>query len=315
MDPICHTLVGGCLARTGLRHHTGLATATLVIAANLPDLDVVAIPLGENLAFRRGWTHGVLALVVLPLLLALLMTAWNRVWPRPGRPPVRFRPLLWLSVIGVLTHPFLDYLNTYGLRWLMPFRDRWYYGDTLFIVDPWMWLLLGAGIWWSLRAERRGGPNPGRPARLAVGAMALYLGAMMLTTVAARSAIRREVGDRRFMAAPVPVIPCRKDVIVDDGERYRGGRFTFGSAPRLRIEWTVPKGADPAAVAAVLAASNGRAFLHWARFPAFSREFSGDTVTVRVRDLRYAGDEARGWAVLSVRTARPDSAGRAPDLR
>jgi inner membrane protein len=32
------------------------------------------------------------------------------------------------------------------MRWLSPFSDRWTYGDTLFIVDPWLWLLLGGGL-------------------------------------------------------------------------------------------------------------------------------------------------------------------------
>ena len=32
------------------------------------------------------------------------------------------------------------------MRFLYPFDKRWFYGDTLFIVDPWVWLVLGAGV-------------------------------------------------------------------------------------------------------------------------------------------------------------------------
>jgi inner membrane protein len=46
----------------------------------------------------------------------------------------------------VLTHPALDWLNNYGMRWLMPFDGRWFYGDALFIVDPWVWLVLGGVV-------------------------------------------------------------------------------------------------------------------------------------------------------------------------
>ena len=46
----------------------------------------------------------------------------------------------------MLTHPALDWLNTYGIRLLMPFDGRWFYGDVLFIVDPWVWLLLGTAV-------------------------------------------------------------------------------------------------------------------------------------------------------------------------
>jgi inner membrane protein len=37
-------------------------------------------------------------------------------------------------------------LNTYGIRLLMPFSGEWFYGDALFIVDPWVWLLAGAAV-------------------------------------------------------------------------------------------------------------------------------------------------------------------------
>jgi inner membrane protein len=42
------------------------------------------------------------------------------------------------------------------VRFLYPFDRRWFYGDTLFIVDPWVWLLLGAGVALSARI---GAPN------------------------------------------------------------------------------------------------------------------------------------------------------------
>ncbi len=37
-------------------------------------------------------------------------------------------------------------MNTYGVRLLMPFDERWFYGDSLFIIDPWIWLVLAAGV-------------------------------------------------------------------------------------------------------------------------------------------------------------------------
>ncbi|HJS48053.1 MAG TPA: metal-dependent hydrolase, partial [Gemmatimonadales bacterium] len=152
MDNLCHTLAGAALARAGLGRRTALGTAALVLGANLPDLDVVSVFLGRtsDLAFRRGWTHGVLAMAAWPFVLTTLLLAWDR-WrrrSRPGRAPVVPSALLLASVIGVLSHPLLDLLNTYGVRVLMPFSEQWYYGDTLFIVDPWAWLLLGAGLAW-----------------------------------------------------------------------------------------------------------------------------------------------------------------------
>lgn len=150
MDPIAHSLVGACLSETRLRRLSTLATPTLVLAANAPDIDIVSTAFGGDfsLGFRRGWTHGVLAMAILPLVLAGLIVLADRVIAalRHQPPKARAGPLIVLSYLGVLTHPLLDWLNTYGIRLLMPFDDRWFYGDALFIIDPWVWLLVGSAV-------------------------------------------------------------------------------------------------------------------------------------------------------------------------
>ncbi|MDF1822203.1 MAG: metal-dependent hydrolase [Alcanivoracaceae bacterium] len=159
MDPFAHTLVGAGLAATGLRKQTRYATAALIIGANLPDIDVLATFWGEDsmLYHRRGWTHGILALVVLPMVLAGLIALWQRLFakPRPDTPAFRFSVLLALCYLAVATHPLLDWLNTYGVRLLMPFDDTWFYGDTLFIIDPWLWLLPLAAVMFGWHASNR----------------------------------------------------------------------------------------------------------------------------------------------------------------
>ena len=157
MDPLTHTLVGASLAATRLGEKTRLAAPAMIIGANLPDVDVLAYTRGPDFAlgFRRGWTHGVLALVVLPALLAIGLWLWDRWRHHDGSDPSLATGWLFgLSYLAVATHPTLDWLNTYGMRWLMPFRDTWYYGDSVFIVDPWLWLILGAGWLLGRRATR-----------------------------------------------------------------------------------------------------------------------------------------------------------------
>ncbi len=154
MDPFAHTFTGAALAATGLRRATPLATAALLLGANAPDIDFATTLGGDylSLAHRRGWTHGLPAVVVLPFLITGLLLFWDRFVRRrrdPGAVPAEPWPLLGVAAIGVISHPVLDWLNNYGMRWLMPFDGRWFYGDALFIIDPWVWLVVGGAAFLS----------------------------------------------------------------------------------------------------------------------------------------------------------------------
>jgi inner membrane protein len=151
MDPLAHTLVGATLAETGLKRASRLGALSLMVGANLPDVDAVAILWGQDTALlaRRGWTHGIVGLAVLPWIWVGMLAAFDRVVTRrrdPAAPKLRLGLLLGLTYLAALTHPVLDWLNTYGVRLLMPFDTRWYYGDALFIIDPWVWLLMGSAV-------------------------------------------------------------------------------------------------------------------------------------------------------------------------
>jgi len=154
MDPIAHTLVGASLAQTGLRRTTPYAAAALIAGANLPDIDALATLGGSDFSLwlRRGWSHGAPALVLLPILLTAILVFLAR--RRDLKTPVRPGILLALAYFATLTHPTLDWMNNYGMRWLMPIEQRWFYGDTLFIVDLWIWTALG-GVVFLARERRR----------------------------------------------------------------------------------------------------------------------------------------------------------------
>jgi inner membrane protein len=151
MDPLTHTLAGAAIARARPWRTVPLALPAALLGANAPDLDAVFYLIDPDLAlyYRRGHTHGVVAMILLPLALWGLLLAWDRL-ARRGT-PARAGPLLAVSALATWSHPLLDWLNTYGVRFLMPFDGRWFYGDTLFIVDPWLWLILGGGLFLSTR--------------------------------------------------------------------------------------------------------------------------------------------------------------------
>lgn len=162
MEPLAHTLAGAALARTSLGRRTRLAGAALVLGAVVPDIDVLSYAWGADaaLGFRRGWTHGPPALLLMAGVLTIGLWVYDARQRRrdPDLPRANVLGLLLAATIGVATHPFLDWLNTYGIRLLMPFDPRWFYGDALFIVDPWLWLILGGSLFLG-----RGSSSSGRP--------------------------------------------------------------------------------------------------------------------------------------------------------
>jgi inner membrane protein len=341
MDNLCHTLVGATLAEAGGRRLTPLATATLVVGANLPDVDVAALAWGPAaaVAWRRGLTHGILALVLLPPLLAGAMLVWDRrvrLRRSPDALPARPLALLGLAAAAVLSHPLLDWLNNYGMRWWMPLAGTWSYGDALFIADVWVWLALGLGVLVAWRRRRHGVAHPERPARAALALVALYIASMLLVTAAAGAAAREgfsRAGVRvgHLMASPVPWDPLRRQVVADAGDRYVLGtvdwlrRPIFAAAPG-----DVPKGNPPLETAAVAAAArsvDGARFLSWARFPFYrvERPLAGGTrsggtggALVWLLDARYALAPGARFGALAVRVPeereRP-AASRSPRSR
>jgi len=153
MDPFTHTLVGVCLSRTRAARRVRQAGAAAIVGANLPDIDVISLLQGSDvgLGFRRGWTHGPPALLILPLIWIGILFVFDRIrrGRKPDLPALEPGKLLGWCYLGCLTHPLLDWLNTYGIRFLMPFDGSWFYGDALFIIDPWLWLILGGALYLS----------------------------------------------------------------------------------------------------------------------------------------------------------------------
>ncbi len=82
MENLSHTLTGWALGEAGLKQRTRFANATLMIAANLPDVDVLVYATSTSaVSFRRGWTHGLLAQAILPIALTAVMALVARLRP------------------------------------------------------------------------------------------------------------------------------------------------------------------------------------------------------------------------------------------
>ena len=301
MDNLCHTLVGVAVAQAGFKRKTALATVTSAIAANLPDIDVlVFLTDTPSVAFRRGITHGAPAQILLPIAFATLMWVIGRArTPRTG-PPVHVGWLLVISYVGVVAHVFMDLLNTYGVRLLSPISQRWFYGDAVFIVDIWLWLVLGAGIFLSR------GHRPKYRAAIALLCAALYVGGMVASARIARGIVHHEwvarSGDapRALMVGPRPLSLTLKSIIVDTGHGYVEGTFRWLA---LRVEFdatSTPKNDTAPGVAEARADSRVQGILVWSRFPFWTTRDVPEGIEVQLRDMRFKQGPGRGGFTATV---------------
>jgi inner membrane protein len=276
MDNLTHSLVGALIGQMGLKRKTGLAMPTLIIAANIPDIDAVATVLGghQHLAIRRGVTHGPIAMLVLPLLLWGIMLWFDRWQTKRGKRPEKRLPvdkvwLLGLAYIGCLSHPLFDWFNSYGIRLLEPFSSQWFYGDMLFIIDVWLLAALASGIWLSLRRERRDRQNWTKPARVAAFGIAAYLGFNGALTWFVETTAK---GDAPYpavaVANEVPIAFWRRDLLIRTADgHYDSVHCTLLSCDRRPVQLKPTNMADRRIVSWARSDPDAQAFLFWSRMP------------------------------------------------
>ena len=153
MDNITHSLIGIAAGET-LSLQTKKARAPLwiasILASNLPDIDVIFSPLlsqGKlgSLLQHRGHTHTLLGGSFLVLLVFLLFRWWKRNEDLP------WREIAIASAVGFVLHIFADSWNSYGVHPFWPVYNGWFYGDILFILEPWIWALFLPWIFYGLK--------------------------------------------------------------------------------------------------------------------------------------------------------------------
>jgi inner membrane protein len=120
-----------------------------IIANNFPDTDLLARLIDPTpmsyLVQHRGYTHTLLWAIPQALLVFTMVQWWAKKQDKIL--------LFGLCLLGLITHLLLDYQNSYGIHMFSPFDHHWMYGDTLFIVEPTLWIpVLALGfLTWSSR--------------------------------------------------------------------------------------------------------------------------------------------------------------------
>lgn len=301
MDNLTHTFFGLALARTGLERTTPRATAALLIGANLPDIDLVTWLAGNitYLQHHRGMTHSITGIFWQAGLVAALLYLLHR---RQVAGPARTKPmmLLLMALIGMGSHLLLDYTNSYGIRPFLPFQSRWYAGDLVFIIDPWLLaiLALGLGVPSLFRLVYQEIGAKTRSYQLSATLTLLGVGAFWGCKWISHQNALDELAQRsyptgvpvRLGALPRFLNPFAWYGVVETEKAYH---LTFAGWSILQSDFetrrlrTLPKTAEGSIVDSAVQGAQARIFMDFARYPIFQVTPAPDGYEVLARDLRF----------------------------
>jgi inner membrane protein len=312
LEPITHFLTGACLGRAGLNRKTALATLTLTLAAEAPDLDVIGGTVRGSafgFAHHRGFTHSLLgvpldALLVLGFVYLLWRIRGRRV--NDSKVPPRWGLLFLYACLAGLSHILLDFTNNYGVRPFWPFSERWYSWDIVFIVEPVMlaFLILGLvvpSLFNLIDREigvRRRAPRGRVAATLALFGVVLMWGLRDYEHRRAVNALEARTYNGadplRASAYPKWIDPFHWDGVVETPAFFALAPVN-SLTPEVDPEGSLEIRYKPEETPVTLAAKNsyiGRVFLDWAQYPIPETETlqpPQEGYIVLFQDLRYAG--------------------------
>jgi inner membrane protein len=309
LEPVTHFLTGACMGRAGLNRKTALATLTLMLAAEAPDLDVLSRFDGPAFGFahHRGFTHSFLGI---PIMAAAVVGFVYLIWRLRGRKlknpnlPPRWGLLFLYACLAGLSHILLDFTNNYGVRPFWPFSEKWYSWDIVFIWEPVMFSVLLLGLilpsFFSLIDQEIGARAPGPRGRVAatfalVGVVLLwglrdYEHRRAVNALAART--YQGADPLRVSAYPALTNPFHWYGVVETPAFFALARVN-SLVPEVDPEDQLDIHYKPEETPVTLAAKSsyiGRVYLSWAQYPITETEAldppEGGYI-VEFQDLRF----------------------------
>ena len=262
MDNLAMTLFGATLTFGRLGRDLPRRTALIVaiLAANLPDIDILYFLVGGPDAFvyrHATWTHSLVALAVLPLVIAGITSLASR---------LRFVPLLMLAGAAMVGHLALDMAGSWGIAPLTPFSTLRIGAGWVYSTDLYVWALLSLPLW----LPRFAGVPAERVSVIALGLVVAWIGLLGGLSGFARAkaeAVAEAAGlnpsDVRVYASPF--LPTRWNGLVSDGAHVAQIRVSLTGESVL--ESVHLRNLEHPAVRLAVATDAGSRYLNWAAMP------------------------------------------------
>jgi inner membrane protein len=299
------------MGRSGLNRKTALATLTLTLAAEAPDLDVLGGFRGRAFGFahHRGFTHSFLGVPIDALaVVGFVYLIWRLRGRKTKDPnlPLRWGVLFLYACLAGLSHILLDFTNNYGVRPFWPFSEKWYSWDIVFIVEPvmlgFMFLGLIVPAFFALIdreiGARRSAPRGRVAATLALLGIVSIWGLRDFEHRRAVNALEARTYDGaeplRVSAYPKMIDPFHWYGVVETTAFFALAPID-SLAPEVDPEGTLEIRYKPQETPVTIAAKQsyiGRAFLAWAQYPVMETETLAspqESYIVYFEDIRFAG--------------------------
>ncbi len=325
MEPITHLLTGTCLGRAGFNRKAAYATLAMTLAAEAPDFDILWSGRGPvaRLEHHRGFWHSFAGAPLVALFVVGAIWIWHT-WlvhhrlrnphflrgyhriPSDG-PPIRWGLLWCFAILADLSHLFLDWATTYGVRPLFPFSAHWYAGSFVCLFEPTIFFfLVAAGVAPALFALADGEIGVRKQRFRGQGWAILALSAMVIIfswrwaehrvgTQLLRSQPITTEAATHISLNPYPINPYHWFAIVATKDTYQTANLDLSTGDiTTSPDDTIYK---PPVTSAVLAAEHsymGDVFMDWSTYPVVGEAGSvgspadgGPWTRVDFRDLRF----------------------------
>ena len=225
MDTLTHALSGALLVRAvasirlktpsyelPLRHQVVAGFA----AAAFPDIDFFLrlVDTLTYLSWHQGPTHSI---VMLPLWAWLLSCLFS--WFSRGR--YRWQLFYVPVCLGIAIHIVGDLITSYGLMLFAPFSTQRFFIPLVFVIDPWITLIIATGLYLSWKFPQR--------RVFAVCALSGLVGYLTVLLVSHGSAMKigqsyithsNMSADATVDVLPQPLSPFNWKIIIRQGEAY-----------------------------------------------------------------------------------------------
>lgn len=282
MDTPTHALIGRLIARAVWPEQQSRALVNLVtIASVLPDLDIF-FPGDtlDRLETHRGITHSFFGAAI-----GALALAW--VAQRAGLRKFSFPKVYVVGLFGLLIHILFDLATSYGTMIFHPFSNLRVSFDILFIIDPYLDVIVIGGLllgWVNWR-------KLGFGYRLGAAVFGCYLFLNVGVSLLSYHHIYRWVENHsilpdRVAIMPTPFSPLHRRALVTSGDRV--WYLPLSASGYVQDDELVYTSAlSDARLDALWKTKAGRIYRWFARFPVFEASAVDGLTTLVIQDLQF----------------------------